>query len=406
MLKLSLRNILRQKIHTTMSLISIICGVVGIILAGGWVNDIFIQLGEALIHSQSGHIQIYKQGYFHEGSRSPEKYLIYDFDQMKKTVAQQITVEKFDSITARLNFSGLLNNGRSDLPIVGEGIQPENEGQFSTALKITDGRRLTDQDKFGLMLGRGLANGLKLKPGDTVTLLTNTIEGALNSLDFEVIGIFQTFSNDYDARTIKISLATAQELLSINAVNALVISLKETKNTDQITALLKNKLDSFDLEVRTWTELNDFYEKTVDLYKNQFGVLQLIILVMVCLSVANSVNMSIYERTGEFGTMLALGNRSMDVFYLIISENLLLGCIGASLGIAIGMFIALTISAIGIPMPPPPNADLGYIAQIRIVPSVLLLAFLIGLFATVIAAIMPARKIAQLPIVEALRQNY
>lgn len=70
MLKLSLRNILRQKIHTTMSLISIICGVVGIILAGGWVNDIFIQLGEALIHSQSGHIQIYKQGYFHEGSRS------------------------------------------------------------------------------------------------------------------------------------------------------------------------------------------------------------------------------------------------------------------------------------------------------------------------------------------------
>ena len=70
------------------------------------------------------------------------------------------------------------------------------------------------------------------------------------------------------------------------------------------------------------------------------------------------------------------------------------------------MFLALTISAIGIPMPPPPNADLGYIAQIRIVPSVLLLAFLIGLFATVIAAIMPARKIAQLPIVEALRQNY
>ena len=179
MLKLSLRNILRQKIHTTMSLISIICGVVGIILAGGWVNDIFIQLGEALIHSQSGHIQIYKQGYFHEGSRSPEKYLIDDFDQMKKIVAQQITIEKFDSITARLNFSGLLNNGRSDLPIVGEGIQPENEGQFSTALRITDGRQLTDQDKFGVMLGRGLANGLKLKPGDTVTLLTNTSLGAL-----------------------------------------------------------------------------------------------------------------------------------------------------------------------------------------------------------------------------------
>lgn len=406
MLKLSLRNILRQKAHTTMSLVSIICGVVGIILAGGWVNDIFFQLGEALIHSNSGHAQIYKQGYFTEGSRSPEKYLIFDSDQIKRIIAQEVAVEKFNSISARLYFSGLLNNGRNDLPIIAEGIEPDNENRFSSALKITKGRQLLDQDKFGIMLGRGLSNSLKLKPGDPVTLLVNTIDGALNSLDFEVIGIFQSFSNDYDTRTVKISLAAAQELMSTNAVNALVVSLKNTNDTDQIAKLLKNNFSTLGLEVKTWVELNDFYEKTVELYKGQFGVLQFIILVMVCLSVANSVNMSIYERVGEFGTMMALGNRSRHVFHLILYESFLLGAIGASLGIIIGAFLALAISAIGIPMPPPPNADLGYIAQIRVVPSVLLLAFLIGLFATVLAAIAPARKIARLPIVEALRQNY
>lgn len=405
MLKLGLRNILRQKTHTMMSLVSIICGVVGIILAGGWVNDIFFQLGEALIHSNSGHAQIYKQGYFTAGSRSPEKYLIFDSDQIKRTITQEATVGKFNSISARLYFSGLLHNGRTDLPIIGEGIEPDNEKLFSSSLKITVGKQLADQDRFGIMLGRGLANSLKLKPGDTVTLLVNTLEGALNSLDFEVIGIFQSFSNDYDARTVKISLAAAQELMSTNAVNALVVSLKDTKDTEKITSLLKDKLTTLNLEVKTWSELNDFYEKTVDLYKSQFGVLQLIILVMVCLSVANSVNMSIFERVGEFGTMMALGNQSRHVFHLIMSETLILGSIGASMGILLGVFLAVTISAIGIPMPPPPNADLGYIAQIRIVPSVLLLAFIIGLSATVFAAIVPARKISRLPIVEALRQN-
>ena len=113
-------------------------------------------------------------------------------------------------------------------------------------------------------------------------------------------------------------------------MNALVISLKKNRDTDRIGAWLKEQLGASGLEVKTWVELNDFYEKTVEMYKGQFGVLQLIILVMVLLSVANSVNMSIFERTGEFGTMMALGNRSSQIFRLIVVESLLLGVIGAA----------------------------------------------------------------------------
>src|SRR5690606_26858962 len=131
---------------------------------------------------------------------------------------------------------------------------------------------------------------------------------------------------------VKISLSAAQELLGTTGVNALVILLNKTEDTDIIATRLATSLNSTELEVKTWVELNDFYEKTVELYKGQFGVLQLIILVMVLLSVANSVNMSIFERVGEFGTMMALGNRSNQVFLLIMQENLLLGLIGSGLG--------------------------------------------------------------------------
>ena len=117
MFKLALRNVVRQKIHTAMTLAAIVGGVAGLIVAGGWVNDIFVQLSEALIHSQSGHLQVYKSGFFAEGSRAPEKYLIGDPDTVKRRITAEAGI---DNVMARLNFSGLLNNGRSDLPIIGK----------------------------------------------------------------------------------------------------------------------------------------------------------------------------------------------------------------------------------------------------------------------------------------------
>lgn len=402
MFKLALRNIFRQKTHTLMTLAAVIAGVAGIILAGGWVQDIYVQLGEALIHSQSGHLQIYRQGYFEAGSRSPEKYLIGTPDTIRQQIAGEAGVSQ---VMARLNFSGLLNNGKSDIPIIGEGVEPSHEVELGSSVQIIAGKQLSDEDTFGILLGKGVAQALQLKPGDPVTLLVNTLDGALNSLDFQITGIFQSFSNDFDARAVRIPLAAAQGLLGTQGVNALVISLKHTEETDQIAAQLKQSLESSGLEVKTWVELNDFYEKTVEMYKRQFGVLQIIILIMVLLSVANSVNMSIFERVGEFGTMMALGNDNNQVFRLIISENLLLGLIGGGLGVGMGILLATAISAIGIPMPPPPNADLGYIARIQIVPSVLLLALGIGFTATVLAAILPARHVSHIPVVNALRQN-
>ena len=57
-------------------------------------------------------------------------------------------------------------------------------------------------------------------------------------------------------------------------------------------------------------------------------------------------------------------------------------------------------------MPPPPNADLGYTAHILIVPSSLLVASVTGVSATVLAAILPAKRASGTPVAEALRQNF
>jgi putative ABC transport system permease protein len=402
MIRLALRNIFRQKTRTAMTLAAIVFGIAGLILSGGFVRDIFFQLGEMLIHSQSGHLQIMRIGYYGAGSRSPEKYTIENVNTLYPLIHG---IAEIDGVMARVNFSGLLNNGRSDWAIVGEGIEPDKESKMGSHLRILAGRHLTGKDQDGMMIGQGVAQALKLAPGDRVTVMLNTREGSLNTLDFEVIGVFQSFSKDFDARAVRIPLKQAHELLLNTGVNSLVISLKHTADTDRIATTLKSRLATLPVELKTWKEINDFYEKTVALYDRQFGVLQFIILFMVLLSVSNSVNMSIFERLGEFGTMRALGNRTSRVFRLILTESAMLGIVGSTLGIAFGIALALAISAIGIPMPPPPNSNLGYTAYIRIVPVVVITAFLVGVIATTLAALLPAARVTQTPVVNALRQN-
>lgn len=384
-----------------MTLSAIIFGVVGLILSGGFIQDIFVQLGEALIHSQSGHLQIVKEGYFTHGSRSPEKYLMANTEALRKKAAG---LPEVDDVLARVNFSGLLNNGKTDWPIVGEGVEAAKEAKLGSFMQIVDGRQLQGDDQFGITLGYGVAKALNAVPGDRISLLLNTPEGALNTMEFEVVGVFQSFSKDFDARAVRIPIAAAQDLLGTAGINAIVVSLKKTLDTDVVAAQLKSLLAGDGYEIRTWVQLNDFYEKTIALYQQQFGFLQLIILTMVLLSVANSVNMSIFERVGEFGTMMALGNRQGDVFRLIVAENALVGLIGSLVGAILGIALALVISEFGIPMPPPPNANLGYMAAIRLLPMEIVGAMLIGVVATILASLFPAAKVIRIPVVDALRQ--
>lgn len=402
MWKLALRNVLRHKARNGMTLLAIIVGVVGMILSGGFVHDIFKQLGETLIHSQSGHMQMARTGYFERGTRSPEQYLIRDPATLQRQIA---SIPGVQDVMGRMYFSGLLNNGRSDLPIVGEGVEPDREAKLGSGMVITAGRRLEDKDAHGMLVGHGLAHALKLKPGDWATLLINTPDGALNSQEFEVVGVFQTFSKDYDARAVRIPLTSAQNLVTTAGINTLVVALQDTEATERIATTLSAKHSQAGYEVRTWLQLNDFYAKTVEMYDAQFGVLRIIILLMVLLSVTNSVNMSVLERVGEFGTMMAVGNRCRSVFTLILAENCILGLAGALAGVVFGIVLALAISALGIPMPPPPNSDLGYTAHILVVPSVIASAFIVGFLATATAAILPAARVRRIPLVEALRYN-
>ena len=361
-LSLAMRNLLRHQARTAATLAAISIGVASLILVGGFIKDVFVQLAEATIHSQTGHIQIAREGFWAMRARSPETHM-------------------------------------------GDGIEPDGEAKIGSFLRYIEGRPLTDKDIDGVVVGQGVARTLDLKIGDRVTLIINLAQGAVNTLDFQLIGVFQSFSKEFDARAIRIPLTATRELLDTQAAHLLVMSLANTDDTDRIANAVREQVAEHGFQASTWRELSDFYEKTVQLYDAQFGVLRLIIFLMVLLSVANSINMTLFERTREFGTLLALGDNPRRVFRLIMTESALLGFFGALLGMMLGYSSVLGISAFGIEMPPPPNSNLGYIGLIRLDPVTVFTSGAVGFFAAFIASVFPAHRAANLEIVEALRHG-
>src|SRR3569832_298332 len=153
-------------------------------------------------------------------------------------------------------------------------------------------------------------------------------ESAIKTLDFNEVGMYCSMSRVFDARAVRVSLRAAQDLLGIDEVHSLVVLRVETRYTDAVLATLKSQLSS-GFEVKPWYELAEFYQIAVALYRRQFTVLEIIVVVRVLLSVSSSIIMVVHERTGEYGTLRALGDRRGDVFRLILAENALLGLFGA-----------------------------------------------------------------------------
>lgn len=400
MLRLALRNVLRQRTRTALTLAAVALGVASLILAGGYVDDALTQLRESTIKSRLGHLQIYRAGLHDSGGQRPYDYLIEDVEPLRRVIHATPGVVVH---ARRLSFSGLASNGRGELPILGEGVEPDAESRIGSAVTMLRGRRLAGSDRFAIVLGEGVAVSLGVDVGSSVTLLLNTRGGAMNTLDFDVVGVFRSMSKEHDARAVQVPLSAAAELVDTRGVNAVVVLLGETSQTDRVRETLVARLPANRFEVKSWEELADFYAGAKAFYERQFAVLQGIILVMVLFSVANTVNMTLHERTAEFGVMRALGRRGADVFRLAMLESAVLGAIGATLGVGIGALLALAISAIGIPMPPGPGSETGLVASVPLVPSAIVTAFAVGVIGAISASVLPARKAARVPVVDALR---
>jgi putative ABC transport system permease protein len=401
-LRLAFRNLARNKNRTLVAILTVAGGVTAFLLAGGFINWVFHDMREATIHSQLGHIQIIRPGYFEKGIADPYAYLLpgtsAEEDKIRST-------EGVTSITPRLAFSGLVSFGDVSVGFTGEGIDPVRERPISSRITIKDGRDLESMDDTSAILGEGLAKSLGVKPGDSIVLLGTAANGSANAIEVTVAGTFFTIYKEYDDTALRLPIPLARKLMRVSGATSWVALLNNTELTTGTIEAIRPSLLPKDFQIVSWTELADFYNKTVVLFSKQVDVVKIIIGLIIILTISNTQTMSVLERTTEIGTSLALGVRSSEILRLFLLEGVMLGIAGGLIGISLGYALGAVISAIGIPMPPPPGMARGYTGQILVSSTLAIDALLLAFVTTLLASVMPAWRASRMNIVDALRCN-
>ncbi|MCL2345341.1 MAG: ABC transporter permease [Desulfobulbus sp.] len=401
-LRLALRNLTRNRNRTLIAMLTVAGGVTAFLLAGGFIDWIFDNMREATIRSQLGHIQIVRPGYFEKGIANPYAFLLPGDSPEEERLR---SVAGVTSVTPRLAFSGLVSFGEVTVGFSGEGIDPVRERPISTRITIKEGRDLQSIDDNAAILGEGLARTLNVKPGDSIVLLGTTASGSANAIEVKVAGIFFTIYKDYDDTALRLPIPLARKLMRVKGATSWVILLEQTKATAATVDTLRSLLPPDGFQIVPWNELADFYNKVVVLFSQQVDVVKIIISLIIILTISNIQTMSVLERTTEIGTTLAIGLRGGEVLRQFLLEGVLIGVGGGLIGVVLGYLLGAGISAIGIPMPPPPGMAHGYTGQILIAAPLAIEALLLALVTTLIASIMPAWKASRMNIVDALRCN-
>ena len=401
MLKIAIRNVFRNKRRTFLTEMAIIFGAIAIILVGGIFEFMVQGLREQTIKTQIGHIQIHAKGYSSKGVTSPWKYVINDPSRIKKLVEKLPQVK---IITERVELSGIVSSGKQSTNFIGIGVVPEKESYVSSGLSILQGKKVGTLSPEGALIGKGLAEGLDITVGDTVMLLTNTIYGSFNAVEVVIEGVFQTGSAEYDKRAIIITIDKARKLLNLNGVTSLIVVLNKTEDTETASKalsniFLKNKLS---LEVVPWFKIATYYKQVKSLFDSIFGTVKIIVAIIVIFGIANTMMMSVLERTKEIGTIMALGGGRKHVMTLFILETLTIGIIGGIAGVIFGVLVTKIVAFIGIPIPPPPGQSTALLIKPLIIRSSIFYTFFISVFTSLLSGLYPAYKATKLKPVDAL----
>jgi putative ABC transport system permease protein len=398
------RNLIRNRRRALIALLTVAAGVISMVLADGFAQWIFWAMREGTIQSQLGHIQVVRPGYLKAGAADPFAFILPD------SLNQRAAIEKMPGVklvAPRLTVNGLISHGETTVSFLADGVDPAKEAELSKAFRIVDGKDLPGSKAKEVILGRGLARNLGVIPGDTVALLASPSSGGVNAIEATVAGIFITGSQAYDDSALRLPLGLGQSLLRVNGAHTWLVLLEETERTDHYLDLFRKTYptQANTLEFVPWYERADFYNKTVTLFSKQMLVLKLIIGCIIILSISNMLIMNVLERTGEIGTLLAIGFKRIKIMQLFAIEGLLLALAGGGLGLLVGYGLAELISYIGIPMPPPPGMEEGYRGEIRATSTVLATAFGIAFTTTLLAGIYPSWKASKMQIINALRHN-
>lgn len=398
--KLAYRNFFRNTRRSIISGISVALAIMAIIFVRSYLSGFFENITGNVVKLISGHIRITTREY----ERRERMLPLAESIELSPEFYRSLPEEQIELTSPRIKFGVLLGEEELSVPALGYAINPETEREIGGLHKrMVTGSYIQSGEKAAI-LGKGLAERLQITVGDTLTIITRTAYDSPTGLNLLVKGIFRTGIGGMDRSLFYIPLDIGQTMLDLEgSATEFAIILKNPDKAIQIANSV-NLGPDYSVVPFQYNPILRYLNIATVIY----SIFYVIVLLVACSAIANTMLMIVFERTKEIGMMKALGFDKLSILGVLVIEAGIIGILGSAIGTVLGATLSYWLKYQGIDismMSSTTSSDMpfGPIIYTAPTPFIIITAFILGLVVTIIVALLPISRAARINPAKALK---
>lgn len=334
-----------------------------------------------------------------------------------RAVAENLAaIEGVQSVTPFMYAQTMMRSAAGMSGAVLRGMAPDSpvHGLFTSdrmplPLKLEAYRRQAGEAGApGIILGKLLAENLKVAPGDAVFLISPRISGATAGQvpamnRYVVAGLFESGMYEYDSNLAYVGLKEAQGVLGIgDAVTGLEVRVADIYQAGEVAAGINAAL-GFPYWVRDWMQMNHNLFAMLKLQKTVMFIILILIVLVAAFNISSTLIMMVMEKTRDVAILKAMGATNRSIRKIFVFKGMVIGAAGTLIGCASGFLLCLMLKRYQFIELPGDVYFFTTTLPVRVEALDVLAVMAASLLICFLSTLYPARQAARLQPVEALR---
>lgn len=246
-----------------------------------------------------------------------------------------------------------------------------------------------------VIIGKDLALKAGAQINDNISLMTNN--GSFYRV--KVVGIFDLGTSSVNGTWIVTDLDTAASILSFDGVTSIEMQVNEVFNADNIAEKVAYTISDEDLRVDNWKDLNQSLLSGLNGQSVSSYMIQIFVLVSVLLGISSVLAISVVQRSKQIGILKAMGIKDKDASLIFVFQGLMLGVLGAILGIGLGIALLAIFTKFAL------KPDGTPVVPIYLSLGSMLFSGVLAIITASTASLIPARITSKLNPIEVIRND-
>ena len=324
---LAWRNIWRKRVRSLVVVIAIMMGLwAGAFIIGYGYGMIDQRMRDA-IDNEVSHLQVHQPDFEVDYE---VKFIIPDGKELLIELKKR---EEVKNIADRVISFGMVASAKNSLGGKFIGVDPDSEIQLTKLdQRIVEGSYFEAGDKNKVLIGKKLAEKLKVRLNSKIVLTCQDTSGNIVAGAFKVKGLYTMYNSAIEKTNIYLLQKDLSKLVeATDQIHEIAVLVHEPEQLDQLVGELRNQ--NPEVKIEGWKEISPELGMMVDSLDQYLVIFIGIILLALSFGIINTMLMSVLERYKEIGMLMAVGMNRRRLFAMIVIETLMLVFIAVPFGL-------------------------------------------------------------------------